>query len=189
MQQKVQFIAAVIHEPELLILDEVFSGLDPNNRVLMRELIDEQHKRGCTILFSTHSMYEAEQLCDRILMIHEGRKALDMPLNEIWRKFDPRSVIAEPQVDVDITRYGQMPGVAFARAVEGKSKQIEFGLAEGAPPAAVMAALVAGGEFRSIAIKRPSLEDIFIDIVEADEETLAALRQNRELAAATGGAQ
>jgi ABC-2 type transport system ATP-binding protein len=186
MQQKVQFIAAVIHQPELLILDEVFSGLDPGNRRLMRDLIDEQHKRGCTILFSTHAMYEAEQLCDRILMIHQGRKALDMPLQEVWRKFDPRSIVAEPLGTVDAQRYGAVPGVVSIRAT---GKAVEFGLADGASAPAVMSALVGGGEFRSVSLKRPSLEDIFIDIVEADEETLAALRQDRELAVAAGGAK
>ena len=186
MQQKVQFIASVIHEPELLILDEVFSGLDPGNRRLMRELIDEQHKKGRTILFSTHAMYEAEQLCDRILMIHQGRKALDMPLAEVWRKFDPRAIVAEPEGPVDATRYERVPGVAYARA---SGKGVEFGLAPGAAPGPVMAALVGGGEFRSVSLKRPSLEDIFIDIVEADQETLSALRQDRELAVAAGGVQ
>jgi ABC-2 type transport system ATP-binding protein len=96
MQQKVQFIAAVIHEPDLLILDEVFSGLDPVNRRLMRGLIDEQHRAGRTIVFSTHAMYEAEQLCDRIFMIHRGVKVLDDTLGGIRAKFDPRTVVADP---------------------------------------------------------------------------------------------
>ncbi|MBY0262089.1 MAG: ATP-binding cassette domain-containing protein, partial [Phycisphaerales bacterium] len=87
MQQKVQFIAAVIHEPDLLILDEVFSGLDPVNRRLMRSLIDEQHRAGRTIVFSTHAMYEAEQLCDRVFMIHRGVKVLDDTIAGIRARF------------------------------------------------------------------------------------------------------
>ncbi len=96
MQQKVQFISAVIHEPDLLILDEVFSGLDPLNRRLMRELIEEQHKAGRTIVFSTHAMYEAEQLCDRVFMIHRGVKVLDDTLQGIRNRFDPKTIVVEP---------------------------------------------------------------------------------------------
>ena len=184
MQQKVQFIASVIHGPELLILDEVFSGLDPVNRRLMRELIDEQHKRGCTILFSTHAMYEAEQLCDRILMIHRGRKALDMTLDQVWRQYDPRSIVAEPleqgeRVDQDL--FTGMPGVAGVRS---SGKGIELSLKEGTECGPVMASLATTGVFRSVSIKRPNLEDIFINLVGADAETLAGLKSERELSAA-----
>ena len=184
MQQKVQFIAAVIHEPQLLILDEVFSGLDPVNRRLMRELIDEQHRRGCTILFSTHAMYEAEQLCDRILMIHRGRKALDMTLDQVWRQYDPRSIVAEPLAQgerVDLTLFLGMPGVASARS---SGKGLELSLSEGFEGGPVMATLATTGLFRSVSIKRPNLEDIFINLVGADAETLEGLKSERELSAA-----
>lgn len=96
MQQKVQFISAVLHEPELIILDEPFSGLDPVNRRLLRELIDEQNQAGRTLIFSTHAMFEAEQLCDRLFMINKGDKVLDLPLAEVWNRYDPRAVIIEP---------------------------------------------------------------------------------------------
>ncbi|MEL6741471.1 MAG: ATP-binding cassette domain-containing protein, partial [Planctomycetota bacterium] len=76
MQQKVQFIASVLHEPDLLILDEPFSGLDPVNMRLLRDLIREQHEGGRTVIFSTHVMVQAEQLCDHIVMIHNGKKVL-----------------------------------------------------------------------------------------------------------------
>jgi ABC-2 type transport system ATP-binding protein len=188
MQQKVQFIAAVIHQPDLLILDEVFSGLDPVNRRLMRELIDEQHRRGCTILFSTHAMYEAEQLCDRILMIHRGRKALDMPLAEVWRHYDPKSLLAEPLGSpVEAERFVSLPGVSSAIST---ASGLEFGLREGADPARIMAELAASGSFRSVSLKRPNLEDIFINLVGADAETLAGLKSDHDLtSAAAGGAK
>ncbi|HVK64016.1 MAG TPA: ATP-binding cassette domain-containing protein, partial [Polyangium sp.] len=96
MQQKVQFIASIIHEPELIILDEPFSGLDPVNRRLLRSLIDEQHRLGRTIIFSTHAMFEAEQLCTPLVMIHQGHKVLDMPLGRVWEAYDPRIIYAEP---------------------------------------------------------------------------------------------
>src|SRR5206468_3164444 len=96
MQQKVQFVAALIHDPDLLILDEPFSGLDPVNMRLVRELVLEQHRRGATILFSTHVMAQAEALCDHIVMIHDGDKVLDATLGEIRSRFDPRSLLFEP---------------------------------------------------------------------------------------------
>ena len=80
MQQKLQFIAAVIHEPDLLILDEPFSGLDPVNMRLLRDLVLEQHRRGATIIFSTHVMHQAEQICDHVVMINDGDKVLDETL-------------------------------------------------------------------------------------------------------------
>ena len=84
MQQKVQFIAAVIHDPELLILDEPFSGLDPVNAALLNALIREQHERGRTVIFSTHVLHQAEQICDRIFLINHGLLMLEHRLVR-WR--------------------------------------------------------------------------------------------------------
>ena len=96
MQQKVQFVAAVIHRPDLLILDEPFSGLDPVNQRLLRDLVLEEHRRGATVLFSTHVMVHAEQLCDHVVMIHQGEKVLDETMGGIRATFDPRSILFEP---------------------------------------------------------------------------------------------
>ncbi len=96
MQQKVQFVAAVIHRPDLLILDEPFSGLDPVNQRLMRDLVLEEHRRGATVLFSTHIMVHAEQLCDRVVMIHRGDKVLDQTMAGIRETFDPHRIVFEP---------------------------------------------------------------------------------------------
>ena len=96
MLQKVQLIAAVLHEPDLLILDEPFSGLDPVNMRLLRELILAEHRRGATIIFSTHVMVQAEEICDHIVMLHKGRKVLDEDLASIRRRHDPRALIFEP---------------------------------------------------------------------------------------------
>src|SRR5690348_5063725 len=96
MLQKVQFIAAVLQEPDLLILDEPFSGLDPVNMRLLRDLILAEHKRGATIIFSTHVMVQAEELCEPIVMMHKGRKVLDEDLASIRRRHDPRTLIFEP---------------------------------------------------------------------------------------------
>lgn len=170
MQQKVQFIAAVIHEPDLLILDEVFSGLDPVNRALMRSLIDEQHKAGRTIVFSTHAMYEAEQLCDRIFMIHHGVKVLDDTLANIRRKFDPKTIIVEPLGDGlengtnARDAIAGLPGVA---GVDDEREGLIVRLNDGVSAPRFMAEVVALMPVRRIEIKRVSLEDVFLDIASA----------------------
>ena len=83
MQQKIQFIGTVIHEPELLILDEPFSGLDPINQDVLEEIVRDFHSRGTTILFSTHLMDQAERLCERVCLISKARKVLDADLREL----------------------------------------------------------------------------------------------------------
>ena len=92
MLQKIQIVAAIIHEPDLLILDEPFSGLDPISTRMLRELILTEHRRGATILFSTHVMTQAEEICEHVVMIHRGRKVLDEPLGAIRRQFNPRAI-------------------------------------------------------------------------------------------------
>jgi len=96
MQQKIQFIASVIHQPDLLILDEPFSGLDPVNMRLLRDLVLAEHRRGATVIFSTHVMVQAEQICEHVVMIHEGRKRLDDRLADVKRRYDPRTIRFEP---------------------------------------------------------------------------------------------
>src|SRR5687767_4194134 len=96
MLQRVQFIAAIINEPELLILDEPFSGLDPVSVRLLKQVIADEHRRGATILFSTHVMAHAEELCQHIVMMHQGRKVLDEPMAGLRRQFDMRVIRFEP---------------------------------------------------------------------------------------------
>ncbi|MBX3406654.1 MAG: ATP-binding cassette domain-containing protein [Phycisphaeraceae bacterium] len=167
MQQKVQFIAAVIHEPDLLILDEVFSGLDPVNRKLMRTLIDEQHRAGRTIIFSTHAMYEAEQLCDRLFMIHHGVKVLDSTLAEIQSRFDPRTVIIEPLAETDAGRAeAALAAVAGVDSLRRTREGFEVHIEAGADARAVMGLLVREVPVRKVELKRVTLEDVFISLVE-----------------------
>jgi len=163
MQQKVQFISAVIHEPDLLILDEVFTGLDPVNRRLIRELIDEQHKAGRTVIFSTHAMFEAEALCDQIFMIHKGDKVLDGTLADIIARFDPRSLLVET---ADGNGQGTIKGVPGVREIVPSSKGIlEVRLDDSADPYAALRAIVDALPVRRVEVKRVSLEDVFIDLV------------------------
>ena len=179
MQQKIQFIAAVIHEPDLLILDEPFSGLDPVNMRLLRELIFEQHQRGATIIFSTHVMHQAEQLCDHIVMIHDGDKMLDDSLAEIRAKHDPRLILLEPaDGESEVTvRLTALSGVEGARRVDGR---YEVALADGSDPTAAMRAIVEAVPPARVELHRPTLEDVFVGIVTgsadaATDEMRAAL--------------
>jgi ABC-2 type transport system ATP-binding protein len=181
MQQKLQFVASIIHHPDLLILDEPFSGLDPVNQRLLRDLVVEEHKRGATILFSTHIMVHAEQLCDHVVMIHKGEKVLDETIAGIRAQFDPRSILFEPMdPQADVQALATVQGVLDVRQ-EGAAWEIA--LAEGSDPAAVMRAIVAAAAPARIELRRPTLEDVFIAIVEGtagDERTRlrAAIREN-----------
>jgi ABC-2 type transport system ATP-binding protein len=188
MQQKIQFIASVIHEPDLIILDEPFSGLDPVNRKLLRSLIDEQHRAGRTIIFSTHAMYEAEQLCDHLFMIHRGVKVLDDTLEGIRAAHDPRTVLVEvmsgsstpPVIDAEDGE----PHVSSAdlswspkfRSIEGVvgvtpgRHGLELHLKERADPLQVMRAAMQAAPLRRCELKRVDLEDVFISLVEAAGE-------------------
>lgn len=164
MGQKVQFLGTLIHDPELLILDEPFSGLDPVNRQTMIEGIAQARQAGKTVLFSTHVMEHAEQLCDTVLMIHKGVKRLDGPVGAI--KGDVRSVRLE--YEGDGTFLATLPCVARATTF-GQSAEIE--LAEGADPAELLAACSTRLALRLFDRREPSLQEIFIRTVrEADGE-------------------
>ena len=182
MQQKVQFITAVIHRPDLLILDEPFSGLDPVNQRLLRDLVLEEHRRGATVLFSTHVMFHAEQLCEQVVMIHQGRKVLDQAVATIGASYDPRSIVFEPfnpAADVQIIR--SMPGV---RGITRDGGSWDIALEEGADASKVIQQVVSVLPPSRIEVRRPTLEDVFIRIVtdgaEADDlsKLRAALRED-----------
>lgn len=163
MQQKVQLIAAIIHEPELLILDEPFSGLDPLNMRLLRELILERHQRGATVIFSTHVMHQAEEICDHVVMIHDGRKVLDDSLPAIRARHDPRRVLLEPAGDGPATR-ASLCALAEVAAVARQGGRYEIDVADGVEPMAAMAAIVAAVPCSRVELHRPTLEDVFIGL-------------------------
>ncbi|MBA4119906.1 MAG: hypothetical protein C0513_04295 [Isosphaera sp.] len=165
MQQKVQFVAAVIHEPDLIILDEPFSGLDPVNARLMRQLFHELRGQGRTLIFSTHVMQHAEELCDHVVMINRGRKVLDDSLAGIRERFDPRALEVEGVEGVPsrelAERLRKLPGVGSAEAASGHVR-VRW---SGAGSRQVMAEIVGAEAVRRVEIARPKLEDIFIDTV------------------------
>ena len=183
MQQKIQFIASILHEPELIILDEPFSGLDPVNMRLLRDLIREQHDAGRTVIFSTHVMQQAEQLCDHIVMIDRGRKVLDASMGEIRTRHDPHSVIFQPiDAGVDATRIESVEGVATARADD---RGFEVFPRDGVTPTDLIPRLAGAMPASRIELHRPTLEDVFIEIVKGSREDgeaqiRAALRNGEE---------
>lgn len=165
MSQKVQLVAATIHRPDLLILDEPFSGLDPVSTRLLRDLILEEHARGATILFSTHVMPQAEEICRHIVMVHEGRKVLDDDLTAIRRAYDPRTVELEPlDADADTSRLAAMPEVEHVRPTD---RAHEVRLRRGTDPAAAMRRILDAVPAARIELFRPRLEDVFVELVGA----------------------
>ena len=163
MLQKVQLIAAVLHEPDLLILDEPFSGLDPVNMRLLRDLILAEHRRGATIIFSTHVMVQAEEICNHIVMLHKGRKVLDEDLTSIRRRHDPRVLVFEPfDRGADAGLLATLDGVASVSR-DGRAYRVD--LRDGADPIDVMRAVASTVPPARLEVHRPSLEDIFIGLV------------------------
>ena len=181
MSQKVQLVVATIHKPDLLILDEPFSGLDPVSTRMLRDLILEEHQRGATILFSTHVMPQAEEICEHIIMVHEGRKVLDADLAAIRSQYDPRAIQFEPlDAAADTTALGAIPEVEGVRDGE---RGLEILLRGGTDPAAAMQRIMATVPAARIEIARPRLEDVFIQLVsrgasgDSEDQLRAALRE------------
>jgi ABC-2 type transport system ATP-binding protein len=168
MSQKVQIIAATIHEPDLLILDEPFSGLDPVSTRLLREQILAEHERGATVLFSTHVMPQAEELCDHVVMIHRGQKVLDDPVSSILRPLDSRALKLELlDPDADVAPVRALADVESCTAVDGGG--YEVALRAGVDATRAMQAVLAAVPVMRIELERPTLEDVFVGIVAGDD--------------------
>jgi ABC-2 type transport system ATP-binding protein len=178
MQQKIQFLASIIHEPDLLILDEPFSGLDPVNAELINRLIDELRRAGTTIILSTHVLHQAEQICDRIFLINHGVKLLDASLEEIRRAFDPRTIVAEPANGA--LQVAGIDGVVNVQPI-GHGGAVEIMIEEGADPQAIMQTVLSRQPVRRIELRRPTLEDVFVQLVTEDEGAAAAARAREGL--------
>jgi ABC-2 type transport system ATP-binding protein len=159
MTQRVQFIAAVLGTPRLLILDEPFSGLDPVSAEVLRDAVLDLRRQGATIILSTHDMRTAETLCDSILMIFKGRKVLDGALAEIQDQYGNDTIRVTTGGGPDTMR--GLPGIESLRDL-GKVQEIR--LARGVDPQETLRALLARTRVESFTIAKPSLEDIFIRI-------------------------
>lgn len=166
-QQKVQLIGTLLHDPELIILDEPQSGLDPVNMVLVRDLLRDLKNEGRTILLSTHMMGEAERMADDIVLIHQGKVVLEGSLEQVRASFGRNTLHLE--YDGDGAFLAQLPHVQHSSIVNNAA---ELSLAEGADPQDILQATMGRLRIRRFEIGAPSLEEIFIDKVGA--ETLQA---------------
>ena len=168
MQQKVQFISTLLHEPELVILDEPFSGLDPVNAQVMKDTVLELRREGKTIVFSTHIMEQAEKLCDELCIIAQGRKLVDGALSDIKRTHSGHHLViafdgsagAAAQVFSD---------QRLVQRVDDYGQYAELELAPGADAQRILQRLVASGaRLSKFELQEPSLNKIFIDLVGPD---------------------
>lgn len=172
MQQKVQFASALLHDPDLVILDEPWSGLDPINADVLREVVEEIRAAGRTVLFSTHQMEQAEKVVDAVCIIARGKKVLDGDLREIKRTWEADGWIALAFAD-DAARAAAAGPIGDAALVAGQrpapdrlNADVEVRLAEGVASAALLAALLgAKVALRKFEVVTPSLHQIFVEKV------------------------
>jgi len=167
MQQKAQFITTILNKPDVLILDEPFSGMDPVNQEIFRELLSEINKAGTTLIFSTHVMESAERLCNQIALIDSGRAVLSGSLASIKKKFGSNTVQLE--FDGDGAFLESVPGVERIHRYE---RFVEINMAEGGDPQRLLEAAAGRLSVRRFEVMEPTLHNIFIDQVgpEADQE-------------------
>ena len=163
MQQKVQFAAAVIHEPDLIVLDEPFSGLDPVNTRLLKDLILEQRERGATVVLSTHRMDQVEQMCESICLIHQGRAVLTGGLAEIKASYGKSTVRLDYDGDAS-----SLAGVSGVREVRDSGRSASLLMEPTADPQEVLRQLLDRVTVRGFSLEEPSVEDIFLDKVGYD---------------------
>ena len=164
MSQKVQFVASVITNPALLILDEPFSGLDPVNAEALKDAVLEIRRRGTTVVFSTHDMATAEKMCDRIFMIFRGKKVLDGTLDEI-----------QSQYGFDTIRVRTAAGASAFAGIPGVQSVNDYGQLQEVRvtgnPQQFLKELAARTEVHHFEVTRPSLHDIFVRIARPAEVT------------------
>src|SRR5690606_4467139 len=166
MGQKVQLLGSIIHDPELVILDEPFSGLDPVNLEMMRNTILDMKREGRTVIFSTHVMKQAEEICDYVFMIHRSRKVFDGPLDEVRKGAGGGIHLAyggdgKPVFD-ELLRDGLLERVNDA------GREAELYPADGVDPQAVLARLVGRVQVRNFDLREASLHEIFVRKVRAE---------------------
>lgn len=168
MAQKVQFIAAVIAKPDLVILDEPFTGLDPVNLEVLRQAVLDLRSGGATVIFSTHDMAVAERMCDFIFMIYKGRKVLDGTLDSIQAQY------AQDTIRVKLAqRDGNLTGLPGVEKVTDFGQFQELRIGPDTDTQDVLAGLMERGRVTHFALARPSLHDIFVRIAGPEAEKAA----------------
>jgi ABC-2 type transport system ATP-binding protein len=162
MQQKVQFIATIIHDPEILILDEPFSGLDPINTAIIKEYLAEFRQRGKTIVFSTHVLEQAEKLCDEICLLARSKKILEGNLRDLKRRFSKN--LLHLLVECDPDEILALPGVVSSQAVNGG---YVVALAPGTDQREFLRHTMDRHPLHGFSGKDPELEEIYLDAIRA----------------------
>ncbi len=159
MQQKVQLITTLLHRPDLVIIDEPFSGLDPVNTQLIKDLLYEINAEGVTIIMSTHQMHQVEEMAHRMLMISKGHRVLYGKVDEIRHTYAKNAVSVEGEGDWDA-----LPGVTSVERQNNHAALLHLG--EGTTPDDVMVAMASGADYRvrRFALAVPSLNEIFIEV-------------------------
>ncbi len=165
MHQKLQFAVTVINDPQLLILDEPFSGLDPLNLDLLKSIILQMRDAGKTVIFSTHVMHEAEKLCDFILLINRGKSVLDGRLCDIRSRHKPRTVTVELEGDTSFIKT-----LPFVTEVESRGNQLDITLVNDNDSQQLLRTLTDKVRVRRFELKVPSLHEIFVNLIGADND-------------------
>jgi ABC-2 type transport system ATP-binding protein len=167
MQQKAQFIAALIHQPDLLIVDEPFAALDPVNTRLIKEVLRELAAQGKTVIMSTHQMHLVEELAERLVMINRGEVVLYGTVAEVRRQFAANAVLVEGQ-----GRLERLPGVAAVEPQGGENGNLLLHLEDGATPQQILRALAMQPDYavERFAVELPSLDEIFVRVVAGEPE-------------------
>ncbi|MBN1165292.1 MAG: ATP-binding cassette domain-containing protein, partial [Candidatus Krumholzibacteriota bacterium] len=170
MQQKIQFISTILHDPQLVILDEPFSGLDPINTQLLKDIIEEMKEEGKTVVLSTHLMDQVEKLCERICLINKGRKVLDGNLSDIKMRFSKNVISLKFAGDRRV-----LEGHPDVEKISEFGQELALTLREGSEPDGILRYALDRGRVERFEIGELSLHDIFIAQVkerggELDEE-------------------
>jgi ABC-2 type transport system ATP-binding protein len=160
MQQKVQFIGALLHDPEFIIMDEPFSGLDPSNAVVLKDALLDLKRAGKTILFSTHRMDQAERLCDAICLINRGKAVLEGELAQIKAGYGRRNV----QLQYD-GKNGFLNDPALIQSANDYGNYVEVRLQPGADAQDLLKLVSSRARITRFEVMEPSLEEIFIEVV------------------------
>ncbi len=172
MQQKIQFIATIVHDPDILILDEPFSGLDPLNVALMRDYFLDFRARGKTIIFCTHVLEQAEKLCDEICLMARSRKILEGSMKELKRRF--AQDLLRLSIDASLDDVTALPGVATAKAIDGN---YIVSLSPGTDRREFLRRTMERHRIEAFSQKEPELEEIYIDAVRS-----AGIEETRTIA-------
>lgn len=174
MQQKIQFIAALLHDPELIIMDEPFSGLDPVNATLLQDTLLDLNKQGHTVLFSTHRMDQVEKLCDSICLIHRGRLVLSGAMQEIKSRYPKNRIQMVFEGDASFL---DNSSVESAKNYNGMA---EIKLRDGADSQQLLAEAVSKARISRFEVMEPTLEEIFIEKVTTESKENKATSESGE---------